>query len=123
MARSQLPPPKPYTPSVFVDPNLSESEKKELKATPFTITDFDNFLARLFETDYKVTLSVDKKNGTYAAWLIPQGEKHLNAGMLLSGRGSTPHKAIKQALFKHYRMFDGGFWGAGGALGPDAMDD
>jgi len=95
----------------FVSYNLTKDQIKELKSMPFELADIDTTFLRLLQEEYKVTFRWDDYNQCYACWLIPSGDKHVNAGMILSGRGSTPLKALKQALYIHYQIF-GGEWGA-----------
>ena len=89
---------------VWVNYNLSDEQKAELKASSF---DADNALLRLCEENYKVTVSHDAFASCFACFLVPKGVEHKHAGMILSGRGSTPIKAIKQAAYLHWQIFDG----------------
>jgi len=97
--------------ATFVSYTLSEDQRKELKKTLFSFDEIDSQMLKLLEEDYKITFRPDTFNKCHACWLIPAGDKHSNAGMILSGRGSTPLKALKQALYIHYQIFDGE-WGA-----------
>jgi hypothetical protein len=66
---------------------------------------------KLIESGYKTTLKWDDYNDCFGAFVIAEGRNPENTGMVLTGRGSTPLKALKQAMFKHYVVFDGS-WGA-----------
>jgi len=70
-----------------------------------------------------VTFNFDERNNAFGCWFLPQGEKHVNAGFILTGRGSSPIKAFKQAAFKHYTLFDT-LWGEYAAPNnADEIDD
>jgi len=86
----------------WVNYNLTTDEKKTLKSADF---DADNALLRLVEESYKVTLGYDKFNECFSCFIIPAGENHRHSGMILSGRGSTPLKAVKQACYIHWNVF------------------
>jgi hypothetical protein len=92
--------------ATFVSYTLSKEQRSELKATVFTLDQMDSQMLKLEEEGYKITFRPDDFNSCHAAWIIPTGDKHPNSGMILSGRGSTPLKALKQALYIHYQVFD-----------------
>lgn len=88
---------------IWVNYNLSDEQKAELKAQTF---DFENALLKLTEEDLKVTISYDDYNECYSCFLIPKNQTDPNFGCILSGRGSTPVKAVKQAAYIHWNIFD-----------------
>ena len=98
---------KPKTPrfneTVFISFPLSEEQKQEIKRVTFNLDDVDSAIIRLCEENYKVSFSFDEYSSAYAVFITPKGDKHRNAGFILTGRGSSPHKALKQAF-----LFD---WG------------
>jgi len=89
---------------VWVNYNLTDEQRAELKASSF---DCDNALLRLCEENYKITVSYDAFAKCFACFLIPKGNEHKHTGMILSGRGSTPIKAIKQTAYIHWNIYDG----------------
>lgn len=107
----------------WVDPQLSEQEKRELKEKPFDLSAYEDCLLALTEQDYSIKLQFDVYSRCFVCHVVPKGEKHINKGMILSGRGSTALKALKQAYFKHHRFFDGGSWGDGGQMTGESIDD
>jgi hypothetical protein len=109
--------------AIFVDPQLDALQRAELKKAPFSAELADSELTRVFEQNYKLTLKFDERSQAYTAWLLPEGEKHKNSGYILSGRGSTPLKAVKQVLFKNAVFFPDGDWSQGGKLTGDTIDD
>jgi len=56
----------------------------------------------LLDEGYSFTVKYDGYSQCYACFVQIRGdENHPNSGLILTGRGSTPHKAVKQALYKH----------------------
>lgn len=88
----------------WVNYTLTTDEKKALKTAEF---DADNALLRLVEEGYKITMGFDKFNECFSCFVVPTGEGHKHTGMILSGRGSTPLKALKQGCYIHWQVFDG----------------
>lgn len=73
---------------------------------------------------YKATFKWDGYSKSFAVFVSTDDETSPNFGYILTGRGSTPAKAWKQAIFKHQICFDGNPW-SGYAERPDSaeMDD
>jgi hypothetical protein len=103
----------------WVNYTLSTEQKAELKSQDF---DFDAAAIRLTEENLKITISYDDFNECYSAFLIPKSAEHKNAGCILSGRGSTPIKAVKQAAYIHWNIFDGD-WSDARRPSRDEIDD
>lgn len=91
----------------FVNYSLTTEQTKELKATKFGLDECENLLAQLTDSDYKVTLTFDDYNSAFACFIVPKSKDNPNFGYILSGRGSTPIKALKQAGYIHYQLFEG----------------
>jgi len=106
---------KPKTPrfnnTVFISFPLSEEQKREVKNAAWDLGELDNTLSRLCEENYKVTFSYDDYSSAYACFITPKGDKHSNFGYILTGRGSSPHKALKQAYYVHAVLFEGDWSG------------
>jgi len=96
---------------VFISFPLSEEQKSEIKIAAWDLEDMDNALITLAEQDYKTTTSYDDYSASYACFVTPKGDKHKNAGFILTGRGSSPHKAVKQAFYVHMVLFEGDWTG------------
>lgn len=92
--------------SEFINYPLAAEQKREIKAWLPTFEDIDDALLKLTEGGYRITLRWDERSEAFACWVNPSGEDHPNNGLTLSGRGSTPLKAVKQALYIH-NLFDG----------------
>jgi hypothetical protein len=113
--------PPPWKPASFINVSLSGGQKEEVKHTVWTVDSLDNALNDLLGRGYKFTLRFDTRNDCFAAWLFgPDGTE--NAGYILAGRGSTPHKAIKQACYIHYTILEQD-WGADQGQEGSVIDD
>jgi len=91
----------------FVNYELSVEQKNALKKREFPFESIDSELVRMNEAGYRVSFAVDTYSGGHACFISCSGSDNPNAGWVLSGRGSSPIKAFKQALYKHYDLFDG----------------
>jgi len=90
----------------FVNCELTVEEKAICKGWLTDYGEFDDQLSKLLEGSYRVSIKHDVKFGPYSAFIQPVAQDSVNAGLCLSGRGSTAGKAVKQAMFKHYVVFD-----------------
>lgn len=107
----------------FVNWSLSLTEKEACKQWLVVDGDVDNALLTFIEEGNKVTCSYDSYRSCFTVSLIPQSDKSPNKGFILSGKGSTPLKAIKQALFINYRIMDGE-WATYSTMGAsEELDD
>ena len=108
---------------VFVNWSLSVEEKAACKAWINTWEDLDDGLSLLIQEGYKATFSWDAYRSCFTASLIPTSDAKSNAGYILSGKGSTPLKAVKQALFVHYKIMDGEWASYSTATNAEELDD
>jgi hypothetical protein len=110
-----------FKPSQFVNVTLESAQRDTLKAANFGADEFESAFAALCADGYSLKLRYDDRNDCFSAWLLPAAHsKH--DGMILSGRGSTPMKAIKQLCFIHFKMLEGD-WGANQGISHDPIDD
>lgn len=85
----------------FVQLEPDEKQLAEIKTFEPTMVDMDAALLRYIEAGYKITIKWDTWSESHAAWLIaPENGEDGNEGMILSGRGSTPFKALRQIMWK-----------------------
>lgn len=94
-----------FKPAQFVNVNLTRDQLETLKATDWTIDKCDSLIHALLFDGFKLTLRYDQRNSCFAAWLVPP-DGHKWAGSILSGRGSTPNKAIKQLMYIHHVVLE-----------------
>lgn len=102
----------------FINRELTTDEQKTLKAQPFEPQTGWDQIDALTES-YRVTLKFDDYSGAYSASLTPLSEQNENWGYILTGRGSTALKALKQVLFKHHVLCGDKPWRV---LDPDRPD-
>jgi len=114
--------PPPFRPATFVNQELTREQREHLKGIRFEYDDVENCLANALDSGYSVKLSVDSRNNCYAAWLVPTDANNPNFGYILSGRGSTPIKALKQVWFLHEAIYQRE-WGVGHGKSSEPIDD
>lgn len=107
---------------IFVNYNLTDTERKKLKSQAFSSDDAFSALVKLIEENYKVTFSEDKFHKCFACFVIPTNPGGDNSGYILSARGSTPDKAFKQACYLHWQKFDR-IWSSWRGEGTEELDD
>lgn len=90
----------------FVNYELTVDEKARCKAWLPTLEEFDDALLKIEESGYRVATKYDNWGNCYGAFITAVEATNSNSGLILTGRGSTPCKAIKQAMFKHFVVFD-----------------
>lgn len=121
--KPQTTPNKPAQPKFlgFINYDLTKEESARLKGRVMTLDEFETEMLRLNDEGYKVSLSYDAYHKCYGCFFSHRDPDHDNAGYILSGRGSTPFKAFKQALYIHFQVFDG-VWGRDRATNAE-LDD
>lgn len=91
----------------FVNWSLNAEQKAACKGWNLSMEDFDSCYAKLIEEGYKVTVSYDNFRGCYTASIVPTKDGRYNQGYILTGKGSTPMKAVKQVLYIHFHVMNG----------------
>lgn len=113
--------PATFQQAQFINVTVDKDSAAKIKALEWTLSSLDEAIKRVSVDGYKISLRYDERNDCFACWLIPPaGDK--NAGCILSGRGSLPHKALKQALYIHFVMLEGD-WVADHGQQTTAIDD
>jgi len=118
---------KPTTPRFndvkFVNWSLSAEQKAACKEWNLSLEDFDEAYLVIIQAGYKITASYDDFRLCYTASIVPTKDAKSNQGFILTGKGSTPLKAIKQALYIHYHVM-GEEWAAySTAAAVEELDD
>ena len=107
----------------FVNWSLSAEEKAACKAWSLTVGDYASAIGGLVEAGYKVTVSYDNFRACFTASIVPTKDAKSNQGYILTGKGSDPLKAVKQALYIHYHIM-GEEWAAySTAKSVEELDD
>lgn len=94
---------------IWVNYSLTKADREALKKAVWTLDDLDDCLIKLNEAGYKVSTQYDDKQACYACFIIQRDSEHENAGYICTGRGSAPHKAIKQAYYIGFHILEGVF--------------
>lgn len=121
------PTPKPTQPRFndvqFVNWALSTEDKTACKDWELSLSDFDDAYGSLIESGYKITASYDGFRACYTASIVPTKDAKENQGYILTGKGSTPLKAVKQALYIHYRIMGESWASYSTASRMEELDD
>lgn len=108
---------------LFVQYELDKDQQKACKDHEITTDQlFDECLA-LISDGYRISLQFDSYGECYGCFMHTRDEHHHNFGFMLTGRGSTPAKALKQLIYKHRVCLDGDWAGFVERRGGGAIDD
>lgn len=91
----------------FVQYELTKDQAAACKAWEFSAEQAWDAITEMVEEGYSFSLKFDDFSSSYACFVNVKGPKIINKGLCLNGRGSSPFKALKQALFKHHHLMDG----------------
>jgi len=90
----------------FVQYELTPSEKEACKVWATGFDELDTCMLNLADEGYRIAVKFDDYSHAYSAFVQIFEPDHAHYNCILTGRGSTPLKAIKQACFKHFVVFD-----------------
>jgi hypothetical protein len=88
----------------FINRDLTQEEREVLKKLSFWDTEWDSHFLRACEAGYRFTVKYEHFSKCFAVYMSIDLKSHPNFGFILTGRGSTPTKAIRQVLFKHVHL-------------------
>lgn len=94
----------------FLNIQLNDEDKRIIKANEFSDSDFVSFMDKKIDEGYKFTFSYDGYNHCYQVIGTTSVKESPDYGILLSGRGSTLAKSLKQWLYIVDRLIDGQSW-------------
>lgn len=121
--KPKAPQPNRFNDVTFVNWSLSQEEKAACKSWVLSLEDFDNALATLIEAGYKTTLSYDSFRTCYTCSIVPTKDAKSNQGYILTGKGSTATKALKQALYTHFHIMAEEWASYSTAKAQEELDD
>jgi len=98
-----------FNETVFINYELDKTAQAACKAWSLTSESAFHALLGLLDEGYRVTLKFDDYSDSYASFMQQQAAEGVNYGFTLTGRGSTPEKALKQLLYKHFEVM-GELW-------------
>lgn len=85
----------------FVRFELTKEQTQAMKSWFSEPNAFERTLEAFLDDDYKITLSRDFNNHAYVARATINDSSSSNSGLMLTGRASTPDRAMAEVLFKH----------------------
>jgi|SRR5215467_1595750 len=92
---------------VFVNYDLTEGDKKSLKAANPSADQVLGTIVQLVKEGYKVSMSWDNRSDCVQAFLIGSSKECPNHGFILTSRAASAHKALASLLWKHTSVFEG----------------
>jgi len=107
----------------FVRYELDKEQQSACKASAITEAELFDELLALVGDGYKFTVKWDDYSQCHASFMQLSHPVGPNANLILTGRGSTPFKALKQLLWKHSVCLDGDWSGYAERRGGDTIDD
>ena len=107
----------------FINWSLSTEQKAAVKAWQPDIEELDDLLAEVVQEHCKITYGYDDFGQCFTCSFVPQPKHKTNYGYILVGRGSTPTKAFKQALYIHRSIFAGDWSSYSTANRHEELDD
>lgn len=106
----------------FLNVELSKEQKDKLKALPFWNDEWDKQLGTVTQAGFQISMKVDSFNHCFAVYMQIRLRSHPCYGFILSGRGSTQTKALRQLLYKHFVVLEEN-WAGVTAAQAIAYDD
>lgn len=108
---------------VWINWALTIEQKKEIKAWQPDVEELDDMEAEIIQEGNKVTLSWDDYGQCYTCSIVPTSSHKTNQGYILTGKGSLPFKAKKQAFYIHKQVFGTDWSSYSTARGVENLDD
>lgn len=112
-----------FNDSQFIQYELDDAQLKELKAVEMTGDDILDAVLEEITNGYKFTIKYDSYSDCFGVFMQDSDGTTGNGGYILTGRGSTPAKALKQVLWKHRTCLDGSWAGYAERRGGAIIDD
>lgn len=91
----------------FINWSLTVEEKQQVKAWNPDAEEIDDLETEIIQEHCKITRSYDDFAECYSCSIVPTAKHKTNYGYILVGKGSTPLKAFKQAVYIHKQIFAG----------------
>ncbi len=92
----------------FVQLELSTEQKRDLKVTYENIVTLSLAVDEMLEAGIKLTLKTDNRGNGYVAFAFADPDSD-NAGFILTGRGGSSTRALRELVYKHVNIL-GGEW-------------
>lgn len=89
---------------LFVNYDLTDEERASCKRYLDSAEQWAAAVEAVVVAGYALSVKPEGDGEAFAAFLRAPSRDCDNSGLILSGRGSTPVKAVRQVLFKHLRV-------------------
>jgi len=107
----------------FVRYELDKAQQSECKAWDIGEDGLLDLVSAAIDDGYRFSLKWDDYSECYGVFMQPVVPEGSNAGLILTGRGSTVGKSIKQVLYKHHTCLAGDWSEYAERRGRDVIDD
>jgi len=97
---------EPFNEVTWIDPTLTDEESALLKSWGLDSGKLDGYTEDLCAEGLRVTINFDSHGNCYACRLWPDKNDVDRRNKCVVGRGSTPLKALRQAIYKHFVMLE-----------------
>lgn len=94
----------------FLNLNLTDEDKSIIKSTAYDEATWQGDLEKWIDNGFKFTFSADTYNHCFQVVGTRQDKEHVDFGIFLSGRGSTPIKSFKQWVYMQTRLVGDADW-------------
>jgi len=105
----------------FLNITLSDEDKSIIKSTSYDTAEWLVDLDKWIDNGFKFTFSYDDYNHCFQVIAQRSDKTHVDAGILLSARGSTAMKAFKQWIYIQTRLIGESSWSEN--LKPRSADE
>ena len=92
--------------SEFVNLEVDKAHKPALRAYCTTHDELDEAVADILADGTKLTQKYDERNRCYVVFGFATDDSD-NAGLILTGRGGSPSRALRELAYKHHALLEG----------------
>ena len=94
----------------FVNVSLTAADKESVKVWTGKTDLIVEYMLKAITDGYELKQAWNMKTNTYMAYMSTSAGEGVNAGLMLTGIGSTPLNALASLLYKHFTIFKGKQW-------------
>jgi hypothetical protein len=99
-----------FNDATFINIELDKAQSAECKSWEVAAVDLFEFLLGVADAGYSTTIKWDDFSEAYSAFMRPLDTTSANDGLILTSRGSSVFKAVKQLAYLHNVVTEGN-WG------------
>lgn len=94
----------------FLNMNLTDEDKAIIKSVAYDMAAWSDDIEKWIDSGFKFTFSEDTYNHCHQVIGQRVDKDHVDYGIMLTGRGSTPVKAFKQWVYIQSRLVGDADW-------------